>query len=66
MQTSKSFFNEVYATLLEANMLIDECREEYNHIKPDSSISYQSPLQVFERAEANAGYYTGYEVTDIM
>ena len=34
---------EVFATLLEARILIEHWREEYNHIRPHSSLRYRPP-----------------------
>jgi putative transposase len=34
---------EVFTTLLEAKILIEQWRREYNHIRPHSSLGYQPP-----------------------
>ena len=34
---------EVFTTLLEAQVLIESWRKEYNHIRPHSSLSYRPP-----------------------
>ena len=34
---------EVFATLLEAKVLIENWRREYNEIRPNSSLGYLSP-----------------------
>ncbi len=35
---------EVFATLTEARVLIEQWRMEYNHIRPHSSLGYRSPV----------------------
>ena len=37
---------EIFTTLLEAQVLIENWRKEYNHIRPHSSLNYQSPAPV--------------------
>ena len=34
---------EVFNTLAEAKVLIEQWRQEYNHIRPYSSLGYQPP-----------------------
>jgi len=34
---------EVFATLVEASILIEEWRNEYNHVRPHSALSYRAP-----------------------
>ena len=34
---------EIFTTLLEANVLIENWRKEYNQFKPHSSLNYQPP-----------------------
>ena len=34
---------EVFDTLLEAQVLIEDWRKEYNHVRPHSSLGYKSP-----------------------
>ena len=34
---------EVFDTLLEAKVLVERCRQEYNHIRPHSSLGYRPP-----------------------
>jgi len=36
---------EVFETLLEARILIEEWRKEYNHVRPHSSLGYRPPAQ---------------------
>ena len=35
---------EVFTTLTEAEVLIEQWRQEYNHIRPHSSLGYQPPV----------------------
>jgi transposase InsO family protein len=35
---------EIFTTLLEARVLIENWREEYNHIRPHSSLGYKPPV----------------------
>ena len=34
---------EIFTTLKEANVLIEQWSQEYNHIRPHSSLGYRSP-----------------------
>ncbi|MFC1955565.1 transposase, partial [Chloroflexota bacterium] len=34
---------EVFTTLAEARILIEQWRREYNHVRPHSSLGYRSP-----------------------
>ena len=34
---------EIFITLEEAKVLIEQWRQEYNHIRPHSSLGYQPP-----------------------
>ena len=34
---------EIFTTLLEAKMLIEQCRKDYNQFRPPSSFNYQPP-----------------------
>ncbi len=34
---------EIFDTLLEANVLIERWRREYNHVRPHSSLGYRPP-----------------------
>jgi transposase InsO family protein len=34
---------EIFTTLLEAKVLIENWRKEYNHIRPHSSLGYRPP-----------------------
>ena len=34
---------EIFTTLIEAKVLIEQWRQEYNHIRPHSSLGYQPP-----------------------
>jgi len=34
---------EIFTTLLEAKVLIEQWRKEYNHFRPHSSLNYQPP-----------------------
>ena len=34
---------EIFASLIEANILIEEWRTEYNHIRPHSALNYRPP-----------------------
>ena len=40
---------EIFTTLLEARVLIENWRREYNHIRPHSSLGYKSPVTVTYR-----------------
>jgi transposase InsO family protein len=40
---------EIFTTLLEARVLIENWRREYNHIRPHSSLGYKSPVPVTYR-----------------
>ncbi len=35
---------EIFTTLLEANILIEEWRKEYNQVRPHSALDYRPPL----------------------
>jgi len=35
--------DEVFTTLTEARVLIEEWQKEYNQVRPDSSLSYRPP-----------------------
>ncbi|MBL79286.1 MAG: hypothetical protein CMH70_04580 [Nitrosomonadaceae bacterium] len=35
---------EIFITLLEAKVLIEQWRKEYNHFMPHSSLNYQPPV----------------------
>ncbi|MEE8381085.1 MAG: transposase, partial [Thermodesulfobacteriota bacterium] len=35
---------EIFTTLTEARVLIEQWRKEYNHIRPHSSLGYRSPV----------------------
>ena len=40
---------EIFNTLLEANVLVERCRKEYNRFKPHSSLGYRPPAsEAFE------------------
>ncbi len=34
---------EIFTTLIEAKVLIEQWRKEYNHIRPHSSLGYRPP-----------------------
>ena len=34
---------EIFYTLLEAKVLVDRCKTEYNTVRPHSSLNYQPP-----------------------
>ena len=34
---------EIFTTLIEAKILIEEWRKEYNHIRPHSALNYRPP-----------------------
>ena len=35
---------EIFTTLTEAEVLIEQWRQEYNHIRPHSSLAYRPPV----------------------
>ena len=45
---------EIFDTLLEARVLIEQSRMEYNHLRPDSSLGYRPPAP--EAVELPLGY----------
>ena len=38
-----SLYREIFTTLIEAKILIEEWRKEYNHIRPHSALNYRPP-----------------------
>ena len=43
---------EVFNTLREAKVLIEQCRHEHNHIRPHSSLGYRPPAPEVIMSEA--------------
>ncbi len=37
------FDREIFTTLIEAKILIEEWRKEYNHVRPHSALDYRTP-----------------------
>ena len=44
---------EIFTTLLEAKVLIEQWRREYNHIRPHSSLGYKPPVPVTIQPPSN-------------
>jgi len=40
---------EIFTTLTEAKVLIEEWRREYNRVRPHSSLGYQTPAEFARR-----------------
>ena len=48
---------EVFTTLLEAKILIERWRQEYNQVRPHSALGYRPPVPVARSARANESNY---------
>ncbi len=49
---------EVFTSLMEAKVLIEEWKREYNHIRPHSSLGYRPPAPVAIQPAAMGGILT--------
>lgn len=57
-----SYQRELFASLLEAKVLVKEYRNHYNHRRPHSSLGYQTPVEFAascEPVKADENYTQG-------